>query len=189
MKRKILLIILPVFMLACKTLFPGSAPVRRDPVIAPVTPNWEISTPRPTVKNKLPAPIGSGYTLVRLHPKDGKLVDLLAAEVKKAEALNQLPAVEFDATWCPPCKAIAVSLDEKNELMIKAFDGTYIIHLDVDEWGFDMLQYGFSFDGIPVFFKLDSSGRPNGEVIDGNAWGDNIPENMAPPLDQFFHNK
>jgi len=26
-----------------------------------------------------------------------------------------------------------------------------------------------------------------GGTVDGNAWGDNIPENMAPVMDRFFH--
>ena len=70
---------------------------------------------------------------------------------------------------------------------MEAFDGVYLIRLNADDWGWDMSEYGFSFDGIPVFFKLDAQGRPNGEVIDGNAWGENIPENIAPPMDKFFH--
>ena len=99
MKRKILLIILPLFMLACKTLLPGSAPTRREPMIAPITPESATSTPRPTVAATVAAPVGTGYTMVRLNPDDGGLIDLLAAEVKKAEALGQMPVVEFDADW------------------------------------------------------------------------------------------
>jgi hypothetical protein len=73
--------------------------------------------------------------------------------------------------------------------MANAFDGVYLIHLNADKWGWHLEKEGFPFDGIPVFFKLDSDGKPTGEVIDGNAWGENIPENMAPPLDEFFHGK
>jgi hypothetical protein len=87
MKRKILLILLPVLLLACKTLMPtGNVP-------------QETPTPRPTVEATIPAPTGSGITIVRLNPGDGELVNLLAAEVKKAEALGQIPVVEFDADW------------------------------------------------------------------------------------------
>ena len=68
--------------------------------------------------------------------------------------------------------------------MVDAFQGTYIIQADVDSWGFP--PRGWDFTGIPVFFALDASGNPTGETIDGGAWGENIPENMAPPLKAFF---
>ena len=71
--------------------------------------------------------------------------------------------------------------------MVNAFEGIYLIRLDADKWGWG--ENGFDFDAIPIFFKLDSEGRPSGEVIDGGAWGENIPKNMAPPLDEFFHGR
>lgn len=72
--------------------------------------------------------------------------------------------------------------------MVKAFDGVYLIKVDVDEWGQKKISNGgFIFDGIPIFFKLDADGKPTGEMVDGNAWADNTPENMAPVLDHFFH--
>lgn len=187
MKRYLILGLLILPMLACKTLLPDQAPTRREPVIAPVTLVMPTSTPRPTAVATIAAPQEGGFTLVRLHPEAGNLNEMLAVEAEKAAALGQIPVVEFDASWCPPCQAINQSLDEENELMLAAFAGTYIIRLDVDEWGWDLTEYGFAFDGIPVYFKLDEKGRPNGEVIDGNAWGENSPENMAPPLDEFFH--
>jgi thiol:disulfide interchange protein len=113
---------------------------------------------------------------------------MLADEAQKAIALGQIPVVEFDAKWCGPCQAIDKGLQSRNELMLKAYAGTYIIKLDVDEWGWgDSSLHDFHFTGIPVYFKLDARGRQTGEVIDGNAWGDNIPENIAPPMDKFFH--
>ena len=72
--------------------------------------------------------------------------------------------------------------------MMKAFRGVYLIQADVDEWGWRKLnRYGFDFDGIPVFFKLDADGNPTGEVIDARAWGASTPAKMAPVLDEFFH--
>jgi hypothetical protein len=38
-----------------------------------------------------------------------------------------------------------------------------------------------------VYFKLDENGNQTGEVIDGGAWGEDIPENIAPVMDKFFH--
>jgi hypothetical protein len=77
-----------------------------------------------------------------------------------------------------------VSIRNQHPLMVDAFTGTYIIEADVDDWGFP--PKGWRFDGIPVFFALGPDGKPTGEKIDGSAWGENIPENMAPPLKDFF---
>jgi hypothetical protein len=169
MNRKILLALIGLSLLACNFLFPPKA------------------TPIPQTRNDS-FPVSDRFTIVRLHPDHGDLKTMLAREAQKAADHGQMPVVEFDATWCPPCKAIDQGLREKNKLMLDAYTGTYIIKLDVDEWGWsDSKFHEFDFDGIPVYFKLDSKGNPTGETVDGNAWGDNIPENMAPVMDKFFH--
>lgn len=71
--------------------------------------------------------------------------------------------------------------------MVNAFDGVYLIKIDVDDWGWDWASAGFPFEGVPVFFKLGADGKSTGETVDGNAWGPNTPENMAPVMDLFFH--
>ena len=74
--------------------------------------------------------------------------------------------------------------------MLNAYRGTYIIKLDVDEWGWkDSKVQDFSFGAIPIYFKLDSKGQQTGEVIDGGAWGEDISENIAPVMDKFFHSQ
>jgi thiol-disulfide isomerase/thioredoxin len=169
MNKKILLALIGLSLLACNFLFPPKA------ARSPETNNDSF-------------PVSEKFTIVRLHPGDGDLKTLLAGETQKAAALDQMPVVEFDATWCPPCKAIDKGINEKDELLLDAYEGTYIIKLDVDEWGWSDSQFhAFDFDGIPVYFKLDSKGNPTGETVDGNAWGNNIPENMAPVMDKFFH--
>ena len=77
-----------------------------------------------------------------------------------------------------------MSIQEQNPLMVDTFKGMYIIQADVDSWGFP--PEGWDFDGIPIFYALDADGKPTGATVDGNAWGENIPENMAPPLKAFF---
>ncbi|MCG2785575.1 MAG: hypothetical protein L6461_10765 [Anaerolineae bacterium] len=71
--------------------------------------------------------------------------------------------------------------------MLNAFEGIYLIRVDVDLWGWGDESLGFDVSAIPIFFKIDPQGQPTGEIIDGNAWGENIPENIAPPLSAFFH--
>jgi thiol-disulfide isomerase/thioredoxin len=181
MNKKTALVFAAAFLLACNALIPTTSPS---------TP--EIIVPQPTesaLQPNDPQEVAStGITIVRLRPGDGDLQTLLVQEAQKATELGLMPVAEFDATWCPPCQAIDEGLESKNELMLKAYAGTYIIRLDGDEWGWgDSSKHNFKFDGIPVYFKLDAQGQPTGEIIDGDAWGENIPENIAPPMDEFFH--
>lgn len=171
MNKKIMLVLITIVMLSCNFLFPTDKTPRQVPDVGEAT-------------QSIPA----GFTVARMHPKDGDLQVMLANEAQKALALGQIPVVEFDATWCPPCIAIDAALESRNKLMLEAYAGTYLIKLDVDEWGWDNGgSQDFRFDAIPVYFKLDSQGRQTGEVIDGGAWGEDIPENIAPVMDQFFH--
>jgi thiol:disulfide interchange protein len=170
-------------MLACSYLFP--VPENTIPTPTKPVPTRKVE---PTAVSASTVVAQPNITIVRLHPEDGDLQTMLTVEAEKAIALGQMPTVEFDATWCPPCQVIDQAFESKNELILKAYDGAYIIKLDVDEWGWgDSELHDFAFDGIPAYFKLDAGGNQTGEVIDGNAWGDNIPENIAPPMDEFFH--
>lgn len=183
MKKYILFALLGT--LACKALTPNPQEVT-NPIITNEPSAIVESTKAPTEANSASAP--TGFTIVRLNPEDGDLATMLAEESGKAIALGQIPVVEFDATWCPPCQAIDKSIREENNLMMNAYAGTYIIKLDVDQWGWDNGKVEmFQFEAIPVYFKLDNTGKQNGETIDGGAWGEDIPENIAPVVDAFFH--
>ncbi len=124
------------------------------------------------------------FVIVTLQTADGKLADLLLAEAQKAKLKELTPFVEFYADWCGPCKALSKSLGDPR--MIEAFTGTYIIRLNVDDWQEAALKAGFEVKGIPAFFAIDEAGKPTGRTITGAAWGEDIPENMAPPLKAFF---
>lgn len=128
------------------------------------------------------APAQRAY--VRLTPDQGTLAALLPAELKKAQAKKLRPFLELRAEWCKPCKELEASLGDKR--MIDAFAGTYLISVDVDEFTGQLDPLGFDGSAIPVFYELDASARPTGRKIDGGAWAENIPANMAPPLKAFF---
>ena len=70
--------------------------------------------------------------------------------------------------------------------MAEAFAGTYIIRLNVDDWPESVTKNEFNATSIPVFYELDSEGSSTNRSIDGSAWGENTPGNMAPPLAEFF---
>ncbi|MGH1348041.1 MAG: thioredoxin domain-containing protein [Nannocystales bacterium] len=124
------------------------------------------------------------FQIVEVENK-GDLQAVLATHVAKAKEAGLQPYVEFWADWCPPCKAIEASM--KEPAMREAFSGAYLIRLDTDHWGSKLEGSGMDAASIPVFFELDAKGKPTGRKIDGGAWGDNTPENMAPPLNAFFH--
>jgi thiol-disulfide isomerase/thioredoxin len=183
MNKKFLLMLVTTILLACNFLFPQKPTATLEPTVAQQTESAPQSNDSPALQT-------TGFTIVRLHPKDGDLETMLAEEAQKATALDQLTVVEFDATWCPPCRAIDAAMKSENELMLHAYRGTYIIKLDVDEWGWKNSKiHDFHFGAIPVYFKLDAQGHQTGDVIDGGAWGEDIPENIAPVMDKFFHKK
>ena len=72
--------------------------------------------------------------------------------------------------------------------MSDAFAGTYLISIDIDEWSQQLAGTAFDSSSIPVFYELDEKAKPTGRKIDGGAWAENIPANMAPPLKAFFAN-
>ena len=71
--------------------------------------------------------------------------------------------------------------------MRDAFSGVAIIELDIDEWkAADFAALNMKTSTVPAFYFLGKDGKATGKVIDGGAWGENIPKNMAPPLKKFF---
>jgi thiol-disulfide isomerase/thioredoxin len=148
----------------------------------------------PACKKKEAPPVGNGIVVettganfgsVTLAPSSGELKSLLAAEAAKAKAKGFTPFVEVRADWCDPCKKLEASMTDPR--MVDAFAGTYQIKLDADAWENKLAGAGIKADAIPVFYELDASGKPTGRSLDGGAWGDDVPENMAPALKKFFH--
>jgi thiol-disulfide isomerase/thioredoxin len=188
MNKKILFVVLPI-ILACNFLFPQKE-ISTQPPVQPTETEAAEQRDQPEQKPQLSSERTeyATFTVVRIHPEDGNLQSLLAVEAEYAVTQGLIPIAEFDATWCPPCQAIDKAIASKNKLMMDAYSGTYIIKLDTDEWGWKNGKVkNFRFDGIPVYFKLDEKGHQTGDVIDGGAWGEDIPENIAPVMDKFFH--
>ena len=100
MQRKILLIILPIFFIACSFLFPqqDENPLPASPEPAPE--QSTLSTPQTLIESAQP------FVIVRIDKSNGGMMAQLASEAQKANALGLAPFIEFDATWCPPCQAI-----------------------------------------------------------------------------------
>jgi thiol-disulfide isomerase/thioredoxin len=182
MRKKILFAILPIFFLSCNFLISP-----QDETPPPATPEVGAAPSALSTPQALDSSTES-FVIIRVSKSNGSLMTQLASEAQKAKALGLAPFIEFDATWCPPCQAIEKSIKAKDPLTMQALDGVYLIRADVDEWGSENGK-NFTFDAIPVYYELDASGNPTGAVVDGSAWNEDIPENFAPVLDEFFHNK
>lgn len=118
-------------------------------------------------------------------PLGDDLPKLLAEHAALAKQAGLAPFVELWAEWCPPCKKLEAAMGDPR--IARAFAGVYLIRLDSDQWGPKLAGTGLGNASIPVFYELDDTGKPTGRKVDGGAWGEDIPENMAPPLDAFFH--
>lgn len=131
------------------------------------------------------APAAAAFVISELKPPQGELGALLAAEVAKAKARGLRPFLEVSATWCGPCQKLKSSLSDP--AMSDAFRGTYIVELDLDEWETALARAGYPVKAVPVFFQIGDGGKPTGKSLDGGAWQDDVPSQMAPPLKRFFN--
>lgn len=141
------------------------------------------ASPEPSRSSSMTAEKASSW--MKIGSGGEALESKLKAEVGKAAERRQKPVLYIGATWCEPCSALKKYKSDPR--MAEAFQGTYVIELDLDDWKVDELKaLGFRAGVVPVFHVLGADGRASGPTIDGGAWGDNIPENMAPPLKKFF---
>lgn len=114
------------------------------------------------------------------HP----LEDQLAAWAREAASARRVACVYLTASWCPPSVKLEKSLG--NPLMANALRGVNFVTYDIDDSASALAAAGFPAHTVPVFYVLDESGKRTGPSITGGAWGENTPENMAPPLEKFF---
>ena len=165
---------------AARSATPSTTPGGANPGLptrSPVPTSADAGLP-----NQSPAP--DHFTLVKVPNSNANLTSLLAAQAALAHQAGRRPFVDFYADWCGPCKSLEKNLGDP--AMVAAFDGTYLIQLNLDEWKDRLPAAGFRVPGIPAFYAIDSQGKPTGRMITGAAWGEDIPANMAPPLQEFF---
>ncbi len=127
---------------------------------------------------------GPDFRFDSLAVDGGPLAVQLTAWIARTTAAGRVPCVYLTAGWCPPSVKLEKSLTDPQ--MQRALREVEAATLDVDAWGEALAAAGFSARSIPVFFAVDAQGQPTGPTITGAAWGENTPDNMAPPLERFF---
>lgn len=127
---------------------------------------------------------GPDFSFDSLSPDAGPLQAQLAAWHGRAVAAGRVPCVYLTARWCPPSVQLEKSLVDPQ--MQHALRETEIASFDIDAWSEPLMAAGFNPSTVPVFFLIDAEGKPTGPKITGAAWKENVPANMAPPLERFF---
>lgn len=114
------------------------------------------------------------------YAQNKPLKDVIAAEF----AAGRTPIVYFWANWCGPCKEFKASLSDP--LMQDALNNVTLVMLDTDvDDAKEKHGEEFGVSGIPAFVKVDKDGNFV-DLVDGGAWDENIPKNMAPVLKEFI---
>ena len=112
---------------------------------------------------------------------------LSAVLVKKftlAKTKGLKPYVMVYLDDCKPCVALRKQMDAP--LLKEAFRGVYLIRLNDKVWGEALESAGMKSGSFPRIHELADNGRATKRVITGAAWGEDVPANMAPPLQAFL---
>lgn len=127
---------------------------------------------------------GPDFAFSSLSVDSGPLGPQLAAWHDRAVARGRVPCLYLTARWCPPNRAIEGSLTDP--LMQKALRQTELATCDLDAWLDGLTAEGIPAKSIPAFFLLGPGGKVTGAPLTGAAWGENTPDNIAPPLESFL---
>lgn len=110
----------------------------------------------------------------------GKLLSLIKAEI----SAKRKPALFFTATWCGPCKKFKSALSDP--MMQEAMNGITLIMIDADiDGGKEKFGAKYKVSAYPTFLKMDADGNSL-KKIDGGAWNEDTPANMAPAMKKFM---
>jgi thiol-disulfide isomerase/thioredoxin len=108
----------------------------------------------------------------------GKLQEIIKAEITSGKK----PLLYFTASWCGPCKAFKRSLSDS--IMAGALKDATLIMIDEGEDKENLLDK-YEIGVFPSYVRVNENGERL-KQIDGGAWDDNTPENMAPVFIQFL---
>lgn len=126
---------------------------------------------------------GDDWAIAELRLDRG-LAAQLRSHVARAQARGLAPIMEIKADWGPPSAKFGKALADPR--MHAALRGAYLVRADLDFSGTtDEAVAWFPWTAFPVFFALGPDARPTGLTIASNAWGADVPENIAPVFERF----
>ena len=164
-------------------VLPPPAPLARKAVAKKGT------EPKAPVQSVLPGTVfprksSGALEKVELLPSDIPLAKQLEAQFKVAKGKSLKPYVMVYSDECAPCVSLRQSLATSK--MQTAFQGVYLVQLDQSKWGPYMHEVGMKSGSFPRIHELTDNGQASTRLITGEAWGEDIPTVMAPPLQTFL---
>lgn len=141
----------------------------------------------PTQKSKYTNQSYDGFTIVEVEWDGIPLKQVIQTHYQLALSKNQKVFIQITAEWCSPCKRLRTKT--KDPLMKKAYQGTYIIRLDRDEWEKDFAEIGIKKTPIPIFWELGDDNKNltvTNYALDGNYWKEITAEALSPVLKAYF---
>ena len=166
----------------------GGEPVVPAPKVVPeskVVVKEVIKVPSPvTVGDVSPWRAGGALEKVMLKPGSVSLAEQLKGKYAEGVTKGLKPYVMVYSDECEPCVALRKNLSDP--LMAEAFQGVLLILLNQAEWGAYMHEVRMKSGSFPRIHELTNNGQASDRMITGEAWGKDIPANMAPPLKTFL---
>ena len=144
-----------------------------------------LEEPPPVIVAPPPLPSGTrSYGTLEVVDLDGSrpLRTQLTEIVKRSR--GRTVVLQTYVRWSPACAAVAAALPDKR--MQRALANVTLVRVDVDEYDSELDKMKIETTTAPWFYKLDAKGNPT-DAISGDAWGADVPENMAPVLRKFVH--
>jgi len=123
-------------------------------------------------------------TRVHLTSDQGELPSLLQEQQSKATRREQKPFVFLFATTQPESLAMREQFDAPE--IVKILEGTWLIELNVEEWGAQIERAGFKPQRLPALYAIDEDARPTNHSFIGTPWEEATPSLMVQPLQRFF---
>jgi uncharacterized protein DUF4190 len=140
------------------------------------------SEPAPSI-----VPVASGtrsYGSLEVVDLDGAhpLAPQLAEVAARGGASGRTVILQTYHRRSSACAAVAASLPDAR--MQRALANVTLVRVDVESFRGELGSMRVETETAPWFYKLDAAARPT-DAISADAWGDNVPENMAPVLGRF----
>ena len=173
-------------MCGCGASVPAAAAPDQEPAVVVAIPA-AVSSHAPSVRVRDPEPPAPRTESEWVELGRGEsLKQAIQRAARQASSRGHVPVVFVGRRDCEPCEAVKHYRTDPR--MQDALEGTSVVEVDLFNIATtqDLSDLGILPGAVPVFYVFDYAGHYSGLTISGGAWGDDIPENMAPPLKAFF---